>query len=466
MRRALAPLLALALGAAGCGRRHAYPPPERYLPADASLAVLVPSVGAAARQAGALYRTVAQAPPAVQLGEAYAAVRGQLGFDPLDPRGLEQAGIDPNGAAAAVLGAGQTPLLVLPVLDLGRFDSTAARLARDRMGAAQRVAVKVRGLEVVVFRRDAGAEAAIAYAAVGPHAILSAGPQGPDAVAAAAALPLERSLGASPLWAAARAAVGEGYLATAVARAGSPALSAFGLLRDGAALGVRASATSLGLRLAVLLPPGREDYWKALAPPPGSPAPQEVSRLSPDAAVVARWAGDPSVAWRRASPLLPPDVARSLAAARVDPERELFAAIGPGAALSLSLAPTFTVTEFSSPRFDVRRTDPFQLVRVEAALPARDPSAIRSFFGRLARAGARRASPSSSPATPCSPPAPPRGWTRCSRARRPTGSGPRARPPAPRSPPASAARCSTPTTSSAPSRRSPRRATGRARTRW
>ncbi len=389
MPRALALLLALALGAAGCGRKHAYPPPERYLPADAPIAVVVPSLGAAARQAGALYRTVAQAPPAAQLGEAYAAVKGQLGFDPLDPRGLEQAGIDPNGSAGAVLGAGRSPLIVVPILDLGRFDSTAARLARDRMGASQRVAVTARGLEVVVFRRDAGAEAALAYAAVGPHAILSSGPQAPDAVAAAAALAEDRSLAASPAFSAARAAVGDGYLATALAAAGSPSLSGIGLLRDGAALGVRASATTLGLRIAVLLPPGREEYWKALGALPGGPAPHEADRLAPDAALLARWAGDPSACWRRASPLLPPDIVRSLAAAHLDLERELLSAIGPGAAVSLSLAPTFSVAEFSSPRFDMRRTDPFRLFRLEGALPLRDPAAARAFLGRLEKAGPR-----------------------------------------------------------------------------
>ena len=389
MRRALFLALALALGAAGCGRRHPYPAPERYLPADAALAVVIPALGAAARQAGALYRTVAEAPPAASLAEAYAAVKAQLGFDPLDPRGLEQAGVDPNGSAAFAAGGERPPLLVLPFLDLARFDSTAARLARDRMGATERVAVKVRGVEVVVFRRDPTSGAALCYAVQGPHALLAPGPRGPDALAEAASLPEDRSLAKSPLFAKARAAVGDGYLATAVAPAGSPVLAGWRVARDGAALGVRASATSLGVRLALLLSPEREDFWKSLVSAAGSPSSPEAARLSPDAAFLVRWAGDPVGGWRRAAPLLPPDVARSLAAVRIDPERELVASVAPGAVLSLGVAPTFTVTEFSSPRFDVRRTDPFRLLELEAVVPLRDPSAPPAFLDRLRKEGRR-----------------------------------------------------------------------------
>ena len=387
MRRALPLLLALSVGASGCRKKVEYPPPERYLPAAAPLAVVIPALGAAARQVGALYRTVAQAPPAAQLAEAYGAVRSQLGFDPLDPRGLEQAGVDPNGSAG--LATGETPLLVLPILDLARFDSTAARLARDRMGAAERIAFKVRGLEVVAFQKDSASGAALSYVAVGPHALLSPGPRGPDAVASAALLPEERSLAKSPLFGPARAAVGEGYLATALAPPGSPLLSGVTVARDGAALGVRASATALGLRLALLLPRDRERWWRAVESPAGGRAPAEASRLAPDAVLLARWAGDPSAGYRRAAPLLPGDFARSLAAAHLDPEKELVAALAPGAALSLSLAKGFTFTEFSSPRFDVRRRNPFGLLELEAVLPLRDASAVRLFLQRLQKAGPR-----------------------------------------------------------------------------
>src|SRR5512137_352655 len=115
MRRALAAALCSVLVLAGCGKKKEYPPPERYVPADAPLALVVPGLGTAARQAGALYRTIAQAPQAVQLTEAHAALKAQLGFDPLDPRGMEQAGVDPAGSAAGSLGSTSPALLVLPV---------------------------------------------------------------------------------------------------------------------------------------------------------------------------------------------------------------------------------------------------------------------------------------------------------------------------------------------------------------
>ena len=390
MRRALPLALALCLGAAGCGRKHPYPAPERYLPADAPLAVVVPALGAAVRQAGALYRTVAEAPPAAQLAEGYAAVKAQLGFDPLDPRGLEQAGVDPSGSAAFAAGVARTPLLVLPILDIARFDSTAARLARDRMGATERVAYQAKGVEIVVFRRSSASGAALAYAARGPHVLLAPGARGPDVLAEAATLPEERSLGKSPLWARGRAAVGDGYLVTALAPPGSPSLAAFRLARDGVALGVRASATSLGTRLALLLSPEREAFWKSLvAEPSASASSPEVSRLSPEAALLFRWGGDPVGGFRRAEPLLPPDLVRSLAAAHLDPERDLLAALAPGAVLSLAVAPTFTVTEFSSPHFDVRRADPFRLLELEAVLHLREPAAVPALLGRLAKAGRR-----------------------------------------------------------------------------
>src|SRR5512136_632173 len=227
MRRALAVASSFLALAAGCGQKREYPPPERYLPADSPVAVVVPALGAAARQAGALYRTVAQAPQAAPLAEAHAAVRAQLGFDPLDPRGMEQAGFDPAGAAAAAAGGGRTTVVALPVQDLPKVDATFARLARDRMGAAQRVTAKVRGVEVVSFRREAQGPSALAYTAVGPHVLFAAGPGAPDAVAAAATLPVEQSVWKSPVAARAREALGPGWLALVVAPPGSPPLAEF-----------------------------------------------------------------------------------------------------------------------------------------------------------------------------------------------------------------------------------------------
>jgi hypothetical protein len=406
MRRALAVALCSFLVLAGCGRKREYPPPERYVDAAASLAVVVPALGTAARQAGALYRTIAQAPQAVSLGEAHAAVKAQLGFDPLDPRGMEQAGVDPNGAAAAALGAGTASVVVLPVADLAKLDATVARLARDRMGATQRVTGQERGVEVVTFRREAKGQAALAYAALGPHVLLAAGPEAPAVVAAAATLPEERSLWRSRMAARALEALGTGWLATVIAPAGSPALSDVRVARDGAALGVRAEAARLGVRVALLLSPERDAWWKGLRGE-GSVDDRGVAMLPPEAALALRWAGDPAEAARRLEPWYPAQVRKAFATHRLDPVTQLAPAFGPAAAVSLSLAPTFTLADFSSPRFDVRRTDPFALVHLDAALPVRNAPVLRSFLARLQKAGPRLALK----VTPRGPAAEPTGWT-------------------------------------------------------
>src|SRR5512137_192180 len=333
MRRALAVALCSFLLLGGCGRKREYPPPDRYVPADAPLAVLVPGMGTAARQAGALYRTIAQAPQAVQLTEAYAALKAQLGFDPLDPRGMEQAGVDPAGAAAAALGTASPPVLVLPLLDLAKLDATLARLARDRMGATLRVTVQLRGVEVVTFRREGKAPAALGYAAIGPHVLLASGPDAPEAVTAAATLPEDRSLWKSPAAARARAALGQGWLVTLIVPAGSTAAADLRLARDGAALGIRAESARLGLRLAILLSPEREAWWKAFRGE-GAGDGGAVAMLRPEAALVLQFSGDPAEAARRLEPWFPPQVTKALAAQRLDPVGGLSPAFGPGGALS------------------------------------------------------------------------------------------------------------------------------------
>lgn len=397
MRRASAVVLALcvavAVTAGGCGRKREFPPPERYLPADAPVSVVVPALGTASRQAGALYRTVAPAPPAAQIVEAYAAVKAQLGFDPFDARGLEQAGLDPAGAAAAALGPGRTPLLVLPVGDLSRFDANAARLARDRMGATERVGSQVQGVEVVTFRRTGSVTPSLTYAAVGPHALMAPGPTGPEVVVAAATAPEAGSLLRSPFWERARAALGGDFVALVVAPPGSPAIGDVRFLRDGAALGIRASATQLGLRVAAILDPQREAWWKGLRPAGDASAapPRLAGALPADASLLLRWAGDPGAAARQLDPWMPAGVRKGLAEAKVDLAGALGPSLGAGGVASLGLAPTFTVAEFSSPRFDAARTDPFELIHVDAAIPVRDPAPLRALLARLQKAKGKRA---------------------------------------------------------------------------
>ncbi|HEU4385377.1 MAG TPA: hypothetical protein VFR85_17965 [Anaeromyxobacteraceae bacterium] len=393
MRRALALALLAGLAVPGCRREVPGPPPERWLPADGSAALVVPELGRAARQLGAVYRTVVAVPAAAALADAYGSVKAQLGFDPFEPRGLEDAGLDPAAGAAVSWSKGRPPVAVLPVADLGRFDGTARRLARDRLGAGQRVATMGGGRQVVVFRREAAAPAALAYAVAGRYALVATGPDSAPAVIAAASVEEARSLWRSPAFAEALAGLGEGLSALAFAPARSPALAALPGARDGAALGVRASSRSLALRLWLRLEPDRAPGWAALAgsgPEAARAAGQEEARLlAPDAALAVRWGGDLAALWRRAHPFMPSRLTRALASARLDLEGGLLSALAPGAALSLSVAPTFTLTEFSSPSPDLRRADPFRLVRLEVAARVRDPARVRAFSARVAQVAPR-----------------------------------------------------------------------------
>ncbi len=392
MRRASLALAAF-LTISGCRREAGGPPPERWLPADGSAAVVIPELGQAARQLGAVYRTAATVPAAAALVDAYAAVKGQLGFDPLDPKGLREAGLDPAGGAALSYARGRQAVAVLPVADLDRFDATARRLARDRMGAGQRVVAQGGGRQVVTFRPRASAPAALAYAMAGRFALVATGAGSPAAVAAVAGLGEAGSLWKSTAWTEALAALGPGQTAVGFAPAHSPALADFPAACDGAALAVRGSMSGLGVRLVLPLAPDRVPGWAALAGPGSDPARaaglEEAQLVAPDAALAIRWGGDLAALWHRAHHRLPARLAGALASARLDLERELLSGLAPGAALSLSIAPTFTLAEFASPSVDLRRADPFHLVRLEIAARVRDPQRVRAFSARVARAAPR-----------------------------------------------------------------------------
>ena len=98
---------------------------------------------------------------------------------------------------------------------------------------------------------------------------------------------------------------------------------------------------------------------------------------------------------------------RAFAKYRLDPVAGLAPAFGPGAVASVSLAPTFAFTDFSSPRFDPRKVDLFSFVDLDAVLPLRDPALLRSFLARLQKAGPRLGLK----VAPAGPAAAPTGWT-------------------------------------------------------
>lgn len=383
---------ALALAAAGgCGRRGG-PPPERWLPAGARAAVVVPRLDAATPQVSALLDTAAAFPGAGDLAGWRAAATAQLGFDPLDRRSLSGAGIDPARGAGFASGT-----LVLPVRDAALLADVLARIARDRLGAPERGRERRGAVEIVTFRPAAGGPhrdgrpASLSYAVVdGATAILAPGPQGPELVAAAAALAPEASLAGSAAWKTARAALGDGHTAFAFVPPGSPLLAGAWGVRDGLAAGLSGGGARLRVVLAVLLG-DRAPGFRALAGAGAAPA----SRLDPDAALAGAWHGDPAALGKKLVPFLGPRERARLAAAGLDAQRDLFELLAPGAAAAVSLAPGLDVASLSEERL---RADPLRLLQFEGVATVRDADRARAVSERIAAAAARRGPRKGAPA--------------------------------------------------------------------
>jgi hypothetical protein len=388
-----AALAAATVGVLACPGGRRGPPPERFVPADVAAAVVLPETAQAVKELAAIAATLARFPGGGEIAATRGALAAQLGFDPLDPGALADAGLEPRrGAAVAWLrgprgGLARTPIVILPVDDAGRLEALFVRLARDRLGATERAASRRGEASVVTLRVPGSGAPALSYAVVQRTAILCAGPAGADAVAAAAAVPSEASLGEAAPWKAARRALGGGVSAVSWAPPGSPLLAGVWPLADGLAVGLSAAPGRLLARAAVLLG-RREPSFRALAA--GGAAAAAAARLDPRAQLVARWDGDFAALGAKILPVLPAAERSRLAAAGIDPARDLFGALAPGGAASASLAPSLDLSELSSRAV---RADPLRAVEVEAVLPVKDPAAVEATSARVAAlaAGVRRA---------------------------------------------------------------------------
>jgi hypothetical protein len=381
------PALAVVLVAlAACGRctRDPAAAPERHVP-PARLAVVIPDLAEALGDARQVLETASRFPAAAWLPEWTAGVRGQLGFDPLTVDGLESAGVDPDGGAAyAETDAG--PMLVVPIDDHEVFDATMTRLARDRMGAAHRLETQ-RGLaKVVALARGPGKPAEVAYATIGRIAILASGPAAPETVATAAALEEKDTLASAPAWKAANAALGRGHVVVAFRGPRSaPEGNLAALWRDGAAVGLSGKADRVHGRAVLLLGEEREAAWREIAGAPARATGEDLAHLPRDAFVATRFGGEPAPVARRALWTFP-EIAGALERAGVDPERDLLPAFAPGAAVGISLAPTFDVTAVSRRGRDTAVEDPFRLFHVSAFARTRSPGQARAAVEALAKA--------------------------------------------------------------------------------
>lgn len=380
-----AALLAAAVALGACQGAGRGAPPERFVPGDAAAAVVVPESGRAARELSALHATVAGFPGAAEIAGARGTLAAQLGFDPLDPEALADAGIDPRrGAAIATLRRGAGPsrvvLVVLPVDDAPKVEGLLVRLARDRLGATERRAESRGEVSVVVLSAPGGAAPALAYTVVQRTAILCAGPAGPAAVAEAAALPASGSIAEAAAWKTARAALGPAVSALGWFPPGSPLLARLWPVRDGLAVGISAAPGRLTARAAVLLGEREASFRPLAAAGEGA---KLVRRLEPGAQLAARFDGDFAALGRKLVPVLPAPERARLGAKGIDLERDLFGVLAPGGALALSLAPRLDVAGLTGVAV---RADPLRAVEFEALLPVKDAQAAEAASSRLAQA--------------------------------------------------------------------------------
>lgn len=384
-----AALAAAALALLGCPGSRSGPPPERFVPARAVAAFVLPQAGRAARELADLHATAAGFPGGAELAGLRGELAAQLGFDPLDPEALPGAGLEPRRGAAAALvvppavdggGARRSALLVLPAGDVSRLEALLSRLARDRLGATERSADRRRAASVVVLHRPGAQTPALAWAIVERTVLVCAGPEGPDVVAEAAALSAEASLAGAPAWRAARSALGEAPAALVHVPAGSPLLAGLWAVKDGLAVGLSAAPGRLSVRAALLLG-AREPSFRALqATTPGEGA-KAVARLDPAAHLAARFDGDFAALGEKLVPLLDERERRRLAARKLEPRRDLFGVLAPGGALSLSLAPGLEIAGLDAA---TARADPLRVVELEAVLPVKDADAAEAASARLA----------------------------------------------------------------------------------
>ncbi|BDG10288.1 hypothetical protein [Anaeromyxobacter paludicola] len=385
--RAIATLTATLLALSGCARcgapREQGAPPERWLPASAPFAVVLPELGRGAEQLAALARAARSYPAAGSLMETVDGLRSQLGFDPLDRRGLEAAGFDPARGAALAAGPGQPLVLVMPIADERRFEDTLTRLARDRTGATARGRATSGAVTVEALRKDPGGPPVLAFAYASRYALLATGPSSEDAVRGAAGIAQAESLAASAPFAEARDAAGRDQAALFWAPPASAAVKPVALLRDGLLVGARASDRLLALRAVLPLSPERAVVWREVAGVDRRAGAAELALLPEDALLAARFGGDPSALGRRVGYALPAAARERLAVARVDLSSQLWDQLAPGAAVSLSLAPSFDVAHLSARGWEYVLSDPFRLLHLTFAARVKEPSRLEPLVARL-----------------------------------------------------------------------------------
>lgn len=378
---------ALALAAApACkrGGRGSGGAAEDLLPAQPPGAASTPALGTLAQHAGELIARVSTLPGGEQLADLRRALAAQLGFDPLTREGLAAAGLDPaRGAAVSLVpSAAGAPGFVaaLPVGTEAALVQTLEKLARERGAFADRTEETRGGIKAVVFSR-AGGTVKLGYAFVRGYAVVARTSDPAADLAAAAGRAPEGSLAQDARLTAMRAELGAADLLIYAPAQGYLQGRLFGAPLPGdAGLGISGSASGLRARAALSLsaPDAHEvsdllvgggEALSALLP---KDAPVQLRLGIAPAQLPAQLARVPRLRDRL-------DLLRgALAERKVDLDRDLFAALQPGAVAALSLSPRADLSRaIDGGAFDARRS-PFDLVQVAAFARPADEARLRA----------------------------------------------------------------------------------------
>jgi hypothetical protein len=363
--RAVLLVLSLLAATPAAGAPPAAPPLE-YIPAEAEMAVVIPSLEAFAAQGKALFEVAASFPGAgPKLREGRNFLLGTLGFDLLDVAAVRNAGLDPKGSALVYLvGEGETSggAFVLPVANRGRFEAAVQRIARDQLGAVARK-VDAGSPPVVVWRSRKSSSNQLAYAFVGSLAVVSMDGRAVDDVQAALRVPAGGRAGESAAWRDMTTALGPGLAAIAYFPPGSGILKKTPLVRRGLAVGLGGGAESARVVFAAVLDEAVLERLRENV----DPGPM-LAKLDPAAVAVFQ---------SRASltALLPEEALVDIIAHAASEKARrvlgrLFAAVGPGAAFGFAIPPAGSeaAAQVSVP------------YRLEYALGLSDPEPWRTFL--------------------------------------------------------------------------------------
>ena len=373
MRRACSVALILAASCARCGAPRSAATAEELLPPHPSGAVVTAPLGALAEHFAALSDRLASLPGGELLGEWRKGMTAQLGFDPLTRDGLLSAGVDPQrGAAVALAEAQPRPewIVALPLAKPDKFIQTIQRLLVERLGFAP---VAGPPTHAKLFERNGQR---LALDVVRGYGLVA---RGADPAALIAERKPADSLAQSAGLAAARQKLGaQDVIAWAPAGSALPKRYTARTLPGDVSLSLQGEARGLALRLVAQLP--QAAGARATAALPGGGA--ALADLLPgDAPLRARVGVEPAqllAALRgdaRIAPML--DKLKGL--------DEVFAALLPGAAVSVGVARNASIAEAVDYGLDWRRKSPFDTVQLVALAQATDGPRLLTALETLAK---------------------------------------------------------------------------------